>query len=487
MLGRASLRCRMLGLLAALLVLLTRYALGLAPTDDCPGDWLPPDCKQNMNLATSYLPPPQQPQPTTRGGLRSGAGSPLHHRKARERRLLLATLQRNQLALPAGSCLQLQPVQLDPVPYLATPSAGWPPLLPALIAKDCAQSPASLLAFCNTTTARPLKIVDYGYGSELHYAMRAVDEGLRDGYSVYPIGKLNLAESEDWCGNNHLCFFEPYYWPGCGNASSNPSPEKKWPLASQDPVELAPWVAPPAFSSLGVFEFRALTAAFIHRPSAAMRARVRQVAERIGRNFSEPCIGVHIRRGDSCSDAEAHRECFSNDKYVEAIQRVRERYSIHCAYIATDDGSAPAAIQAAFSQRDAAAAAAAQSPSQPLPLGWRPLKVIEQKNDRSLYNKCPNGLCETKGGKKVYLENERHLYRGEQGFRLGADMLVDIELLASCTAFVGAMSSNNFRLAIELAYARRDAHPPFVSLDTSWCWFGFGEQRIAGRKHAMAC
>ena len=96
-------------------------------------------------------------------------------------------------------------------------------------------------------------------------------------------------------------------------------------------------------------------------------------------------------------------------------------------------------------------------------------------------------MCEGKGGKKIYLENERHLYRGKQGFQLGADMLVDVELLSSCVAFVGAMSSNNFRLAVELAYARHGTHPPFISLDTSWCWFGFGEFHIAGRKSRMYC
>ena len=336
------------------------------------------------------------------------------------------------------------------------------------------------------------KIVDYGYGSELHYVMRAVNEGLRDGYGVYPVNKLNLAELEDTCYNNHLCFFEPYYWMGCSNSynknidqkASSADQHHEHTLVSTSPAELAPWLVPAPFSYLGIFEYRSLTAAFIHRPNAQMRSRVKAVVQKIGFSFEKPCMGVHIRRGDSCNDKEAHRECFDNSKYIEAMVKLRLKYDIHCAYIATDDETAPFAIQEAFNSLDATANALLQTSSRN---STKLMKIFEQQNDRSAYSKCPGGLCTLPNGKKIYLENERHLYKGSQGFQLATEMLIDIELLASCVAFIGTMSSNNFRLAVELSYARKGLHSPFISLDTSWCWFGFGDFHIKGSTHKMYC
>ena len=448
----------------------------------CPGDWLPPDCTANMNLNTTYL-PPRLPRTSGNSSGHHRAAGLLFQKKIREKRLLLQAIQRQQFPLPPGGCIELSPVELDPTPYYtasgSTPMSAIWNFLPAYRSSPrCSSQPKALAEWCESNSSRPIKIVDYGYGSEVHYVMRAINEGLRDRHSVYPVGKLNLAESEDHCLNNHLCYYEPWAWVGCSNSSSKNMDASA--LASTDQAELAPWVVPATYPTLGMFEYRSITVAFIHRPNSAMRERVRAVAKKIGFDFQQPCIGVHIRRGDSCNDKENHRECFGNEKYIAAVQTMRDKYSIHCAYISTDDASAPIAIRAAFAERDAV-------PPSPLPEGWKPMRVMDQPADRSAYNKCPNGLCEGKGGKKVFMENERHLYRGAQGYQLGSDMLVDVELLASCAAFVGAMSSNNFRLAIELSYARHGTHAPFISLDTSWCWFGFGEFHVSGRKARIYC
>ena len=378
----------------------------------------------------------------------------------------MQTLQYHQLALPtdAGSSCRHAPLRLDPMPYnySSSPSS----LLPHL--EGCA---VKIESWCNSSFMRPMKIVDYGYGSEIHWVMKAVNEGLRDGYAVYPTGTLNLAESEEQCGRNHLCYFEPYYWAGC-TVSNSVSKES---LVSVNTVELAPWVVPPAFSSLGVFEYRALTVAFVHRPNSEMRRRVRRVVDNISFPLGARCIGMHIRRGDSCGDKGQFRECFPNEKYVAAAQRMRLQYDIHCIYLATDDPAAPAAIREAFALLDSNSSSSAK------------MRIYDGQFDRSPYSKCPDGMCRLGRGKVVYMENEGHLYKGKQGFQLGADMLVDIELLASCVAFVGAFSSNNIRLALELSYARKGVHPPFISLDTSWCWFGFGEFNIIKRAKPMAC
>lgn len=445
----------------------------------CPGDWIGPECKQNMHLDKIFLPPHYN--------LSWGHGQnlALFHKKLKEKRSLLHALQRNQIPLPSSKdCLGYGKARINPVPYTETSQSGHSDTyLPALDSSRCQGATfdeAELYSFCNRSTSRALKIVDYGYGSEIHYVMKALGEGLRDGYSIYPTGKLNLAETQDYCNNNHLCYFEPYYWTGCSNGSASSQPQKKV-IVPTNPVEVAPWVVPAAYSSLGVFEYRAMLVAFLHRPNQAMRQLVRVASAKMrGWDFDVPCIGMHIRRGDSCNDKEAKRECYPNERYIEAALHLRRKYDIHCIFVATDDSTAPEALREAFTKIDAANHTNAAGGA------WHKMQVFDQQNDRSPYNKCPNGLCEIKG-KHVYLENERHLYKGAQGFKLGSEMLVDIELLSSCVAFVGAMSSNNFRLAVELAYARRGLHPPFISLDTSWCWFGFGEFRINGRDAPMAC
>ena len=52
------------------------------------------------------------------------------------------------------------------------------------------------------------------------------------------------------------------------------------------------------------------------------------------------------------------------------------------------------------------------------------------------------------------------------------EVIATVELLADAAVHVGALSSQMFRLAFELAYYRNKRVGPFESLDTTWCFAG---------------
>lgn len=52
-------------------------------------------------------------------------------------------------------------------------------------------------------------------------------------------------------------------------------------------------------------------------------------------------------------------------------------------------------------------------------------------------------------------------------------VIVDIEMLARASVFVGTFTSALNRVAFQLSFARKGYIKPFVSLDIPWCWAGF--------------
>jgi len=54
------------------------------------------------------------------------------------------------------------------------------------------------------------------------------------------------------------------------------------------------------------------------------------------------------------------------------------------------------------------------------------------------------------------------------------NVIIDIMLLSEGDAFVGKFSSNIDRIAFALLSAKKMGLPPYVSLDSKWC-FDFGQ------------
>lgn len=461
----------------------------------CPGDWMGPDCKNNIVFDMIYMPAQEWFLNESRRYDSHDELSMTHEMKSNLRHSLLQHLQFHQLPLPEKwllNCVTYNKVDLDPTPYLTPSSSAVSPILinkhlfPELnftltSSQQCQElfpgaSESTFLAELETWCPKnvaPFEVVLYGYGSQIHFTMKAINEGFRDDLPTYPRGVINIAEEEFDCGRNQLCYFQPYYWHGC---TLLPADNQSW---NRGMVEVGFWEVPPKFSLLGFFAYRATTVAYLHRPNPYMQQQIILTLARIGWDPTrERCIGVQIRRGDSCADVDEHRVCYDNAEYVDGAKRIRDLYHLHCMYISTDDGTAPPAIREAFKDEDAAFMANHSD----LTLDelyskflWRPMKIYDQGNDRSDYDKDKTKL------------NEVHLLKSKLGFRLGTEMLIDIELLAACTVFVGTLSSNTMRLAVELHYARKGFIAPYISLDTSWCYNGFGAFNIPGREHPMPC
>ena len=164
-----------------------------------------------------------------------------------------------------------------------------------------------------------------------------------------------------------------------------------------------------------------------------------------GKPKGAACIGLHVRRGDSCGDAYAYwpktktRSYPSLAAYVSATVTLAVATGTQCAAAAvsstrlSDDETAAAALPAA-----AAAANLTLSMQQINRTQFASTRRVEQRPE--LVNK------------QVILEAH-----------------TDIVGLASCDALVGPMHSSLDMLVYELIVGRLGYPPPFISMDSPWC------------------
>ena len=150
------------------------------------------------------------------------------------------------------------------------------------------------------------------------------------------------------------------------------------------------------------------------------------------------CIGLHVRRGDSCSLGS--RFCPRNftATYFEAAARVRAKYGINRLVLATDDASAAAMCAAGV-------------------LGFE---------CRSMH------MDRTRFDARESIER-RVVHRASgllSGSAVALDALADVEMLSECDAHVLVLRSAVSRLALALSVGRKGRHSPLISLQ--WPWGG---------------
>lgn len=152
----------------------------------------------------------------------------------------------------------------------------------------------------------------------------------------------------------------------------------------------------------------------------------------------ERCIGMHVRRGDSCSLGS--RFCPRNftQTYFAAAARLRRQYGINKLVVATDDAGAA--------------------------------------------DMCARGAmgfnCHTMAMDRVRFDArqsiERRVVHHTTGLLSGSavslDALADVEMLSECDAHVLVLRSAVSRLALALSVARKGRHSPLISLQ--WPWGG---------------
>jgi hypothetical protein len=167
-------------------------------------------------------------------------------------------------------------------------------------------------------------------------------------------------------------------------------------------------------------------------PGARQAVDARRAAAR-GTDRSRT-IGIHIRKGDSCSLLS--RFCPANTApYWAAAARLRDAYGATRIHLVTDDAAAAAACLAS-------------------PLGFA---CSVRAMDRTRFN--ARASIELRAGGGVIAGGDAAL-----------DVLTDMEELAECGCFVLLLRSAVSRLAYALALARQGRHPPVISMQ--WAWGG---------------
>ena len=221
-------------------------------------------------------------------------------------------------------------------------------------------------------------------------------------------------------------------------------------LADEDPG----WV-PDVFDG-STFAFISTVAGFYWRLTPAIKNAVQKLRSQMplpGRQY----IGAHIRRGDSCFGgyddlkkmAKGLRQCLSIPLYTAAIDKMSKTYpSLQHVLVASDDPSAMPALQTALPHLTFVGVPSASRNSTP---------------PSSSRQKLPP-LIETQLAAMDATSEELR--------QTTIEVIATVELLADAAVHVGALSSQMFRLAFELAYYRNKRVGPFESLDTTWCFAG---------------
>ena len=152
------------------------------------------------------------------------------------------------------------------------------------------------------------------------------------------------------------------------------------------------------------------------------------------------CIGMHVRRGDSCSLGSRYCPTNFTSTYFAAAQRLRSRYpDITTLIVATDDGHA------------------AQMCKEGIP-GFTSCKTLQM--DRVRFD----------ARQSIERRVVHHTTGGLSGSAVALDALADVEMLSECDAHVLVLRSAVSRLALALSVAKKGRHGPLISLQ--WPWGG---------------
>ncbi|QDZ19928.1 hypothetical protein HOP50_03g24460 [Chloropicon primus] len=154
--------------------------------------------------------------------------------------------------------------------------------------------------------------------------------------------------------------------------------------------------------------------------------------------FQHPIIGVHIRHGDACHTTDRKGRCKGLSYYIPEIRTLAERYNTTRVFISTDDDTILKSTKSYSKEFNF---------------------VFAESFSRDVFDS------------KDQIEYRKDLWSGNnnKGHSIMLSSLIDLLLLAECDYLVLHLLSNMSRLALELAAARKEAIPPYFSMDGPWC------------------
>ena len=194
-------------------------------------------------------------------------------------------------------------------------------------------------------------------------------------------------------------------------------------------------------AGMGLLAYRAVMAAYLARPNAptASMLDIDGLKRRLG--FASPMIGLHVRHGDACHTTDRKGRCGGLEAYMPALRTLAARYGTRRVFVSTDDDAVLAEAEAHTRE------------------GGEFDFVFTGGFNRQLYDS------------KQQIEKRKGLWDGtnDDGHAIMQSSLADVLLLAECDVFVLHLLSNLSRLALELAAARLQKVPPYISVDGPWC------------------
>ena len=201
---------------------------------------------------------------------------------------------------------------------------------------------------------------------------------------------------------------------------------------------------------------------FLTKPSARLRRRLQRVEAALGVNDAKhrPLLGLHVRRGDACTDdpiqrRQKGRDCADLSAYMPHVRAMVRRHGYRAVYLATD--SEEVVLEAKRAHPD---------------LTW-----LVQPRDRSRYNIFNQSgitiepvLWGTGDFQRVADAGRRAGFSPAREFD---EFMIDTFLLGQGDGLVGNFANNMDRIA----YALMAAHAteggtclkPYHSLTGLWC------------------
>lgn len=325
-----------------------------------------------------------------------------------------------------------------------------------------------------------------GLGAILMYIAYGVAKALQMS-SVFDVpDKSLLLWANKTCGNGSpRCYLKPFSACTAVANKSGLGIKAKPPEGKGARVSIH---VPPDLSSAGAgsfFEYHSQILRYIWRLNDPRAAEVQTIKRQIGwpkphsqdhtyerdevtnatvtKNISQLIIALHVRHGDACSAKGRVKMygCPKLEEYMRAAGELRALYGVRNIFLATDDSGVVKGINDKLLYPGWNVMSSPINRDWYQPQAWRSWQA-KTSHKRKRRNSDP--------AFKAGFVEQRIKHGDGDPSKLGAEALLEIDLLSSCDMFVGTLSSTLGRAAFEIMAARVGYIPPYVSLDKHG-WF----------------
>ena len=240
-------------------------------------------------------------------------------------------------------------------------------------------------------------------------------------------------------------------------------------MAEQSHTKHGTDVIPSSYRSRGWFWWTSQLEKFLWRPSDQLAKQLHEARETVGLNDARAAgklvIGMHVRQGDACVDAErSGRTCSSLAAYMKHAEKLRTESGADTILLATDS-------EKVFDETK----------------NYPEFTFLKMEESLKLQRQIEAELNDPQlWAWDAKLATLRHKTRQDVTQLVAHASSVDMMLLSEADMFVGKFTSNFFRTAYELSAGECNCARPFTSLDSPWC-FDYGVRAGKGENGNFPC